>query len=58
MKIVTNYEHIKGMSVEEIEGLLRSDCKYCIYRGKDCIHNSEMQCTDGVIKWLNSEVEE
>lgn len=55
---MTNYERIKTMSVEEIEGLLRGDCNHCIYRGKDCIHNREMQCTDGAIKWLNSEVKE
>lgn len=52
---MTNYERIKEMSVEEIEGLLRGDCNYCIYREKVCTHNL---CTDGVIKWLNSEVEE
>ena len=55
---MTNYEYVKAMSVEEFEGLLRGDCNRCIYRGKDCIHHPEMQCTDGVIKWLCSEVEE
>lgn len=55
---MTNYERIKAMSVEEIEGLLRGECNHCIYYGKDCIHNPKMGCTDGVIKWLNLEVEE
>lgn len=53
---MTNYERIKEMSAEEIETLLLSNCKYCIYCGKNCIHNRKMKCTDGVIKWLNSEV--
>lgn len=55
---MTNYERIKAMSVEEIVALLFGSCEYCIYRGKDCIYNIEMQCMDGIMKWLNSEVEE
>lgn len=55
---MTNYERIKAMSAEEMEGLLNGNCNYCFYAGKDCIHNPEMHCTDGVIKWLNLEVEE
>lgn len=55
---MTNYERIKAMSPEEIEVLFRGNCNYCIYCGKNCLHNPEMLCTDGVIKWLNSKVKE
>lgn len=54
---MTNYERIKEMSMEEIEGLIHGGCNYCIYREKNCADNPEMHCTDGIIKWLNSEVE-
>jgi hypothetical protein len=55
---MTNYERIKAMSVEEIEGLLHGGCNYCIYCGENCANNPEMHCTDGIIQWLHSEVKE
>lgn len=55
---MTNYERIKKMSVEEMAGLLDGNCCYCSYREEKCIHNDDMHCVSGTVKWLNSEVTE
>ena len=55
---MTNFEKIKAMSVEEMAKLLRTHliCDYCIhYYEKSC---GGFGCLNGIIKWLESEVEE
>lgn len=55
---MTNYERIKEMTVEEMAESFHACCKYCIYRGEECYNSEYMLCSDGHLKWLNSEVEE
>lgn len=55
---MTNYERIKGMSVEEMAELLHGDCGHCVFLGKECFRYPFMLCDEGVLKWLNSEVKE
>ncbi len=60
---MTNYERIKGMSVEEMAKFINhcenAPCKCCNYKGSLCGGgtNTEM-CKNEISKWLNSEVEE
>lgn len=57
---MTNYERIKAMSVEEMaELLLDTDCQpYCAYTKNGRCDSYDFPCRNGVVKWLNSEVEE
>lgn len=55
---MTNYERIKAMSVEEMAEIIYDCCQHCIYQDKECYNNEDMRCSDGNLKWLNSEVEE
>lgn len=55
---MTNYEHIKAMSVEEMAEFLCGDCVHCAFWGEACYRYTQMSCDEGVYKWLNSEVEE
>lgn len=62
---MTNYEHIKAMSVEEIaraiiDGISSDPCDYCPYNTPVCtgIRCASEPDTVAVVKWLNSEVEE
>lgn len=59
---MTNYEHMKEMSVEEMAQMLSdSDCeKRCGFtkNGKCDSYSISDTCAKGVEKWLNSEVEE
>lgn len=64
-KDMTNYERIKGMSVEEMATLLSSvahNCeKYCAFTldGKCNVHDYDnTACIEGLELWLASEVEE
>lgn len=54
-------ERIKAMSMEEMaHSLLTADCQmYCAFtKNGRCNSNDDVPCENGVIKWLNSEVEE
>lgn len=62
---MTNYEHIKGMSVEELAELLGGICPYTL----DPISEKQraigwQKCSSGIscnncrLDWLNSEVKE
>lgn len=62
---MTNYERIKGMSVEEMAELLRGICPYTLHPRSEsqkavgrqkCL--SATSCDDCRLDWLNSEVEE
>lgn len=60
---MTNYERIKGMSVEEMAELLSNEdeCeRYCAFtkNGKCNSFGDINECKKGVELWLNSEVEE
>ena len=55
---MTNFERIKAMSIEELAENFYGDCRYCAYRWEDCICNENMNCCNGLLKWLNSEAEE
>lgn len=52
----TNYDRIRGMSVEEMSFLLEcSPCGYCeLYEGQNCDNTS---CNQGIRQWLESEVD-
>ena len=64
MKSMTNYEHIKAMSMNEMfRWIFRTNkCENCLYRDDKtriialgqfrCLHN----CKDGITGWLESEV--
>lgn len=62
---MTNYEHIKAMSVEEMAELLRGICPYALcfiserqkaVGRQKCLRATS--CDDCRSDWLNSEVEE
>ena len=58
---MTNYERIKGMSVEEMaHSLLTTNCQmYCGFtKNGRCNSYDDAPCENGVIKWLNSMVGE
>ena len=51
---MTNYEKIKGMSIDEMAALLGKDeCAFCVclLEPGDC----SLDCEEGVKKWLESE---
>lgn len=61
---MTNYEKIKGMSVEELAELIASGewsaiCPFCKYYGTEncCVENkgASKNCADGIKEWLESE---
>lgn len=65
---MTNYEHIKAMSVEEmaeniLKGISSVVCDYCPYNSYSCemsysfcVCKTESEEKQVVAKWLNSEV--
>lgn len=58
---MTNYEEIKSMNLDEMLLLLTSGtetpCHLCKYSGA-AIENCRYKCAEGVVAWLESEVEE
>lgn len=63
-KKMTNFERIKGMSVEELAELITSGewsaiCHFCKYYGSEnCYIENEgasKNCVDGIKEWLESE---
>lgn len=62
---MTNYEHIKNMSVEEMamriyQGISSDPCDYCPYNFTNCCGDicNDKSNVNIVLEWLNSEVEE
>lgn len=55
---MTRYDRIKSMSVEKMATELLCSCLYCAYTTDECLKDRNADCKSGVIKWLNSEVEE
>lgn len=64
---MTNYEKIKGMSVEELAELMASGewsaiCPFCKYYGtENCYIENEgasKNCAEGIKEWLESECDE
>lgn len=60
---MTNYERIKGMSVEEMAELLAAEdgCEtFCAFvkDGRCDSYGGDKPCNKGIELWLNSEVEE
>ena len=58
---MTKYEHIKGMSVEEMAAKILGDSRYCCLHcvsTEECLTNRRYTCKSGIIQWLNSEVDE
>ena len=55
---MTNYERIKAMSVEEVAKELAKDsaCEFCKMRDEQSC--DRITCEQGIIQWLESEVEE
>ena len=56
--MITNYERIKNMSIDEMAEYLsnRAGCCYCVYEFTEC--NSAVGCIQGITQWLSQEVEE
>ena len=54
---MTNYEHIRNMSVSELAHFLNhsSLCERCPYYHKDCVTED---CEDGVSRWLLQEAKQ
>lgn len=62
-KPITNYEHIKNMSVEEMADLLAKRNLSCMPFCKECENCNQNTfkyplCVKGIEKWLESEVKE
>lgn len=57
---MTQYEKIKAMSIEEMAELLDfGECNCCVYYNKHGVSScGAHECIEGVMKWLESEVEE
>lgn len=61
---MTNYEHIRNMSVEEMAFAMLRDiekdvvCEYCKPTLRKETKHCNGKCTEGIKKWLESEVEE
>ena len=60
---MTNYEHIKVMSVEELAWFINHcencPCQCCNYAGNLCGNGTDKEmCQNEISEWLNSEVEE
>lgn len=62
---MTNYEHIKNMSIEEIattiyNGISNGPCDYCEYNNGHCtgVPCREKSNVDIIAEWLKSEVQE
>lgn len=54
---MTNYEKIKGMSIEEMAVFLNvSDCYRCAFYTEECGHCTT-DCEEGIKKWLRQKVE-
>lgn len=54
---MTNYEQIRGMSIEEMaRALADGACSKCVHfvNWPHC----EKQCTDGRLRWLKQDVEQ
>ena len=60
--MTTNRERINNMTNEELaEFLGKYDCLYCIYKDIECYRYKnvgECDCTEGILQWLNKEIEE
>lgn len=58
---MTNFKNIKNMSIEEMaKGIfdkVEEGCRYCLKKKCPPITGSQ-GCVDGIIDWLQSEVEE
>lgn len=63
---MTNYEKIKGMSVDEmatdyVRNRSEAGCENCVSIGKCRKYHGtryfDLSCTERIKKWLNSEVE-
>jgi len=55
MSSLTNFEKIKGMSVEEMAEFLNENsgrCECCVYRDRSCIGECKMH----IKEWLELEV--
>ena len=56
---MTNREMLNSMSDEELaEEIYRkseNSCEHCNYKGQICVDN---RCVEGILEWLESEVEE
>ena len=49
-----NFEKVKKMNIKELARFLAySNCKICSFRHENC---SELDCANGIKKWLESEV--
>lgn len=58
---MTNYERIKAMSAEEMAEELSASslgCLRCVYSTNECWNDRDLSCKNGIMKWLNLEVEE
>lgn len=54
---MTNFERIKAMDIDTMAGVMAEEgCYYCEYA--EMIGNCGGRCTEGVRKWLESEVTE
>lgn len=56
---MTNYEKIKTMTIDEFMDFVMScGCQTCIFEHGDLKCADSRLCSEGIKKWLESEVEE
>jgi hypothetical protein len=54
---MTNFDKIKGMSVEELAKFLATPCECDVDPKKDgCVECGNELCIERIVKWLNSNV--
>lgn len=53
---MTNREKLNEMSNKELSELMGYTCQICPYHHATCNHYSD--CAEGVMEWLESEVDE
>lgn len=60
--MMTNYDRIKAMSIEEMAYFINRDCdgvcNCCVFRRNENCYDNEDKCEFGIKQWLESEVEE
>ena len=54
----TNREKLNKMSNEEFARFFAyQDCRYCAFQQMDCYKRDDYHCKDGILQWLNQEIE-
>lgn len=56
-KAMTNREWINSLSNEDFVMGIIAPCSMCANKGKDCTRYIEMNCYEGLVKWLEQEHE-